>query len=139
MKTEIDKNKDLQAGDVIEMHFRASGIIWLRAIHWALIERKLAGDSRFKILRWENTTTHLIVQLKILDPDALPPPQSPIPQGSITAAMIAIGIVSIAAGLMLWLTLDKVYQITETTGGKIMGISALLIPILILILLLRRQ
>lgn len=108
MKIEIDKNKPLNPGDVIELHFKSFGMAWLKAAQIAMIDWMLKGRPEFEILSWQiptNTTVIFECRVKKTNPVV------------VTAAVIAAAIV--AVGVVAWLTLDKVYQIMETPAGKI--------------------
>jgi len=107
-KVEIDKNKPLEPGDLIEMHFRTFGGTWLKSAHIALIEWQLEGRSDFQIIKSTIPDPHTLIftiRIKKTNPVAL------------TAAAIAA--VIIAAGVVAWLTLDKVYQIMESPAGQV--------------------
>lgn len=107
-KVLIDQNKALEPGDRIELHFVSIGLAWLKATQIALIEWKLAGRKDFDILNWQipdPNTVIFTVQIKQTNPVVL------------TAAIIAAAI--IGAGVVAWLTLDKVYQIIESPAGKV--------------------
>ena len=47
----IDQTERLYDGDVVRLHFKATGFTYLTAAQVALIEQKVAKDQRFHILR----------------------------------------------------------------------------------------
>lgn len=122
-KIEIDKNAPLSPGDIIEMHFVTSGMVWIKATQIALIEWRLEGRKDFTILSAYPVGTNRIVfeiQIQITNPVIL------------TASVIGAAI--IGAGVVAWLTLDKVYQIIEAPAGKaLVGGTALFLPALAVI------
>ena len=117
-RIEIDKNKPLNPGDIIEMHFKSIGLAWLQAAQIALIEYKLKGEPTFEILSTEirdKTTAIFKIRVKKTNPVV------------VTAAII--GGIIIGVGIMAWLTLDKVYQIMETPAGKVTVAGWSMVPI----------
>lgn len=126
MKTEIDKNQPLNPGDIIEMHFSTMGMVWVKATQIALIEWRLEGRKDFTILSVSTPGLNSVVfTIQILKTNPV----------IVTAAVI--GGVIIGAGVVAWLTLDKVYQILETPAGKAaIGGTALFLPALAIIAIL---
>lgn len=107
-KIEIDRNKPLNPGDEIELHFKSIGMAWLKATQIAMIEWWLKDRKEFEILSWripEQAVVVFKVRVKKTNPVI------------VTAAVIAGAIIGV--GVIAWLTLDKVYQIMETPAGKI--------------------
>jgi len=131
VKTEIDKNKPLNPGDVIELHFRSPGMVWIAAAQIALIEWRLEKRKDFRVLSHSLPAgNRVIFTIKVLKTNPV----------VVTAAVI--GAVIIGAGVVAWLTLDKVYQIIEAPAGKTMiAGTALFIPalaVLAILFLLRK-
>ena len=121
-RIEIDKNKPLNPGDVIELHFKSVGMAWLKATQIAIIDWRLKDRKEFDILSWQiPTNTSVIFKVRVKK-------TNPIPV-VVTVAIIAGIIVGASAliGGIAWLTLDKAVQIIETPAGKIgfagLGIS----------------
>jgi len=115
-KVEIDRNKPLQPGDIIELHFSTLGMTWITAAQIALIEWRLAGRRDFTILSQslsENNKAIFTARINKTNPVV------------VTAAVI--GALIIGAGVVAWLTLDKVYQIMESPAGQVgmVGFGAL--------------
>lgn len=107
-KVEIDINKQLQPGDIIELHFITLGMGWITAAQIALIEGRLERRKDFTILAHslpENNKIVFTVRINKTNPVM------------VTAAIIA-GLI-IGAGVVAWLTLDKVYQIMESPAGQV--------------------
>ena len=126
MREEIDINKTLSPGDMIELHFNSVGLTWVRAAQIAAIEYQLANEEHWEIIR-SNLIGHksviFTVRVKSINPVI------------VTAAVIAAAIMGV--GFVAWLTLDKVYQIVESPGGEIatVGLGALGIAAVIFVLL----
>lgn len=122
-KTEIDINKQLNPGDVIEIHFKTTGMVWMTAAQIALIEHRLEKRKDFRIMSHSlpaGNEVFFTVQVLKTNPVI------------VTAAVIGAAI--IGAGVVAWLTLDKVYQIIETPAGKTaIGGTVLFLPALAII------
>ena len=134
-KIEIDKNKPLNPGDIIELHFRSPGMVWIAAAQIALIEWRLEKRNDFRLLSHslpagKPAGNRVIFTIKVLKTNPV----------IVTAAVIGAAI--IGAGVVAWLTLDKVYQIIEAPAGKTMiAGTALFIPalaVLAILFLLRK-
>jgi len=125
-KVEISPNKRLEPGDLIEMHFTTIGGTWVKASHIALIEYRLSGRSDFEIVSSGNPddrSLYFEILIKKTNPVI------------VTAAIISA--VIIGAGVIAWLTLDKVYQIMESPAGKIFagGFGTLAAAVAVVIIL----
>jgi len=125
-KIEIDINKPLNPGDVIELHFIITGMFWITAAQIALIEYRLEKRKDFRIISHSLPSgNNVIFTVKVLKTNPV----------VVTAAVI--GAVIIGAGVVAWLTLDKIYQIVESPAGKVaIGGTALFIPALAIIAIL---
>jgi len=140
-KIEIGKNKRLNPGDVIEMHFVTTGMTWPTAVQIAMIEWRLEKRKDFRIMSHSLPVgNRVIFTILISEPAEEKVPQVYAAGIGVTAAIIGAAI--IGAGVVAWLTLDKIYQIIETPAGKaaVTG-TALFLPALavIAILLLLRK
>lgn len=126
-KIEIDINKPLNPGDIIEMQFKTIGMVWLTATQIALIEWRIEKRKDFRILSHSlpaNNRVNFVIEVLKTNPVI------------VTAAVI--GAVIIGAGVVAWLTLDKVYQITESPTGKVLAGGALVSAVVALLILLRK-
>jgi len=126
-KVEIDINKPLNSGDIIEMQFKTTGMVWITATQIALIEWRIEKRKDFRILSHSlpaNNRVNFVIQILKTNPVL------------ITAAVI--GGVIIGAGVVAWLTLDKVYQITESPTGKVLAGGAIVAAVLALLVLIRK-
>ena len=107
-KIDIDKNKPLEPGDIIEMHFKTIGMVWVTATQIALIEWRVEGRKDFCILSHSLPVGNKVIfTIKVLKTNPV----------ILTAAVI--GAIIIGAGVVAWLTLDKIYQIMESPAGKV--------------------
>jgi len=130
-KIEIDKNKPLNPGDGIEMHFVTTGMVWLTAAQIALIEWQLEKRKDFRIMSHSLPAGNLVIfEINVLKTNPV----------VVTAAVIAAAI--IGAGVVAWLTLDKVYQIIESPAGKAVvggtAISFAALAVIAILILLRK-
>ena len=126
-KVEIDINKPLNSGDIIEMQFKTTGMVWITATQIALIEWRIEKRKDFRILSHSlpaNNRVNFVIQILKTNPVL------------ITAAVI--GGVIIGAGVVAWLTLDKVYQITESPTGKVLAGGAIVAAVLALLVLIKK-
>ena len=126
-KIEIDKNKPLNPGDVIELHFSSVGMVMLKATQIAMIDYRLAGRKDFRILSWSTPGTNTVIFTVRINKT------NPI---IVTAAVI--GGLIIGAGVVAWLTLDKVLQITESPTGKVLAGGAIVAAVLALLVLMKK-
>lgn len=117
IKTQIDKNAELKAGDIIEIHYKFQGFTWLKAVQLAFIEQELAKHKNYDVLSLDGQSEprKLIVTIKIVDPN----PEEPIVYEAGALLAITAGIISVAGLLFLWLSLDKIYKITESPTAKV--------------------
>ncbi len=68
MKIEIGQDAELYAGDIVELHFRTWGVVWIRAAQIALIEERVKDDPRFEIQSTEIVDKNsLIVTVEVKD------------------------------------------------------------------------
>lgn len=130
-KIEIDINKPLNPGDIIEMHFKTIGMVWITSAQIALIEWRLEKRKDFCIVSHSlPANNRVIFTIEILKTNPV----------VLTAAVI--GAVIIGAGIVAWLTLDKVYQIVESPAGKaVVGGTALsfaALAVIAILILLRK-
>jgi len=139
-RIEIDKDKPLNPGDVIELEYRCTGLVWITSAQVAMIEWKLKGRTDWEIIS-NSLPANNRITFRILIKSAKP--QGPVLQtAGVNGAIIAKIILAATVGLMLWLSLDKIYQIVEkiieSPEGKIAvaGMGAAGIAVLIIALLM---
>ncbi len=140
-KIEIDKNKQLNPGDIIEMHFFTSGMSWLTATQIALLEWRLEKRKDFRILSHSLPVgNQVFFTIRITEPPADQVPKVYKAGFGVTAAIVSAAIIGV--GVVAWLTLDKIYQIMESPAGKVAVTgTALFMPalaVVAILLLLRR-
>lgn len=141
-RVEIDKDKKLLPGDIIEMHFRTTGMVYIQAAQIGLIEWRLSGRKDFSIIRNSlPENNRVIFTVEILKPEDEKPG---LQTAGITGAQIAAAIFAVAVFGIFYLSLEKIYQIMESPAGKAavagagIGLAALGIAALLLILLPRK-
>ena len=108
LRTEIDKDELLYPGDVIEMHFNAYGPDWvyLRAAELAMLKWRMEKKNPdYDLISWQVPGDKIIMTFRIIANPAL------------TAGIIAA--IVIGGGLLAWLSLDKIYKISSTTGAQV--------------------
>lgn len=126
-KVEIDKNKPLSPGDIIELHFSTIGMVWVKATQIALIEYRLAGRKDFTIMSVGTPGMNTVIfEIRINKTNPV----------IVTAAVI--GGLIIGAGVVAWLTLDKVLQIIESPTGKVLAGGAIVAAIVTLLVLMKK-
>ena len=106
----LDPNQALSAGDRLEMHFKSTGLTWIKATQIYLLEKKLEGRTDFRILNIETATvdpTALVIRVEVLQ-------SNPI---LVTAAYIAIVIVgsATAGGIIFKLCFEDAWLLTMET------------------------
>jgi len=145
LRTEIDRDEPLRAGDVIEMHFKVFGPnwVWLRASELAILEWQLSrANPNYKLLRWntDKVPDMLLLTFEILDPVVSVESDPEIQQAGIgaivTCAVLALAV--IGGGLFAWMSLEKIVKITESPAGQValagtgsLGIAALVVAVLL--------
>lgn len=143
-RIEIDKNKKLNPGDVVELEFKTLGDVWFPAAQIAMIEAALANRTDWEII--SNTLVvagriTFTVLIKKYEPEGswLQPAgtelQSSLVFTTIAVTAATIGASICAVGLVTWLVLDKVYQIVEESEVAAVGIGAAGIALLIYVLI----
>lgn len=140
LRTEIDKDEPLFPGDKIEMHFEPFGPGWLylRAAELAMLKWTLERQNPYwELESWQSLDNKLVLEFLVLD--------SPTEfEGQVQKAGIVtpaiIGAIVLGAGLFTWLSLDKIYKITESGPGKValagtgaLGIAVLVIAVFLLL------
>lgn len=121
----IDKDKELMPGDIIEMHFKTLGLGVVTATQIAIIEWQFNKRKDYNILNWRNPpgTNRIIFTIIILEPPKIDPDEIQIYKASAVSTAAIIGAIVIAASILPWLTMTKVYQLyekaVESPAGKV--------------------
>ena len=143
-RIEIDKDKPLNPGDVIELEYRCTGLVWITAAQVALIEWRIGKRDDWEIIS-NSLPENNRITFRILIKSAKP--QGPVLQtAGVTGALIAGAILAATVGVVSWLTLDKIYQVfekvIESPEGKIavagMGAAGIAILIIVLLTILKK-
>jgi len=132
-RTEISKH-DIEIGDNLEMVFKTVGYTWIQAIQLTVIESKLAGDRRFNVHSItvnddDPEQTRVIYKISVNPP---PAGEDRIVYEAGIGVAIVTAITVIAGGLFLWLSLDKIYKLTEKPAGQLaIGFVAVVIGLFV--------
>lgn len=123
-KIEIDKDRELNPGDVVFLHFKAPGATWLKATECAMIESSLERKTEFRIWSidyWQ--PGKVIFEVEVLETNPLI-----VTAAYIAGAVLAITIPFLAAGWMF----EKAELAVKTPAGKAISIGVLIIAGLLL-------
>jgi len=119
-RTEISSAKHLPVGSIVELVYRYSGSVYTKAIVVALVEDKINANPAYQLINAHYGDTTFTYRVRLVNPSNDPVVQ----QAGISPQLLVAGIAMVAGGLVLWLSLDKIYQITETLtdspAGKIL-------------------
>ena len=116
-RIEIDQNKPLNPGDIIELDFKISGWVWSQAAEIALIESYCKDRTDWEIVSNSLPADNRIT-FKILIKSSAP--QEPeLQRAGLGVNCILIAGTIATAGVVGWLLLDKCYQVGGSTGGQI--------------------
>jgi len=114
-KIRIDKNQPLNVGDRVELHFRSTGMAWIKATQIYMIEQRLAKRKDFRIRSIycpELDPTKLIITVEIINPEPTEPEIQTASFG-INCAVLA-GLI-IVAGIVYKLTFEDSFLISMET------------------------
>ena len=103
-RIEITKDTSLSVGDIIEIHFKSMGMVWIKAAQMAAIEMAVKRLKQFDLINVDYLGNEIIYKLSVV-------------KNPVTAALVITTIVIISAGLLIFLSLDKIYKIVELPGG----------------------
>ena len=137
-KTEISRNEPLKNGDVVEFHYKYP--FWYGEGTWGsywqikLVEKRFT-DKGYNVLSIKQTQTHIIARVLIAEEEPEEIDGVPVQKAGvmITAGIIAATV--IIGGAFLWLSLDRVYKITQSPAGATASISLAVIAAGILLLI----
>jgi len=139
-RIEITKDAVLQPGDRIEIEFRTIGPTWLKAAQLALIQNRLEKRPEYEIRNWEVQGNKIIIGVQIKQPAESTPG---VQYAGVSAALIINAVVVVAAGALIWLSLETIYKIVESPAGKIavtgVGTMAIAAGITALLAILSRK
>ncbi len=126
----IDKDKPLQPGDIVRLHFTMHGPMLVRAVQLAFIDRALENRDGFEILRYvidADEPRRIYWEVRVTKTNPV----------IVTAAVIAGAI--ILSGVVLWLVLDKTEQLVDSPVGAAMGIGTVAVIGLLIFLMFKRK
>jgi len=111
----IDIDEPLQPGDLIELHFRTVGGVWLTGAQIALIQATVSKRKDFEILSWsipESARVIFKVRVKKTNPVI------------VTAAVIA-GVI-LVSGIGIWLAFEAAYKLVQAPAEPIRALEELI-------------
>jgi len=123
-KIEIDKDRELNPGDVVLLHFKAPGATWLKATECAMIESSLKRRTEFNILSidyWQPGKAIFEVEVLKTNPAI-------ITVAYIVSAVLGATAVFLAAGWMF----EKAELTVKAPAVKAISVAALIIAGLLL-------
>ena len=123
-RIEIDKDQVLNPGDRVELHFKSSGMAWIKAAQIAIIDARMDGREDWRIREFETPVdepTLIICRIDILGNET---PNDPYQNevfaagGGAVVTCAAIAAVIITAGVVYSLTLQKTFLIAKLDFDK---------------------
>lgn len=116
---EVSQAEQARKGDVFDFHYIASG--WCKQAKIESLVHKLDQDMRWRVdeFQYDEETGKLRIRVEVLE--------NPFPVIIIVAAIGAIG-----AGLLAWLSLDKIEKITTHPVAGLTALAAVIGGLLIL-------
>ena len=141
-KIEIDKEKPLNPGDRIELHFKSTSMAWIKAAQIALIDNRLDNRKDFEILSFETPVdqpTLIKCRVEVKDEKLQETDDPELQRAGFGMNCLAVATVIIATGVVYKLTFEKSFlivpetakELIETPTGKVavagagIGIAAL--------------
>ena len=118
---DIDKDAPLLPGDKIRLHYQTVGLTYATAAQIALVENKLEGEKRFRVIRHsypegEGWTQSFWFEILIVDPAGQAADPEAIQEAGIITAGIISAIVLGALGFVVWVTFDGATKFIEAGG-----------------------
>lgn len=145
-KVLIDKDAPLNPGDRVELHFKSSGMAWIKAAQIAIIDARLSNRKDWRIKNFQTPVdqpTLLICTVEVLKDQPESEPEMQTAGVGVTCAIIAATVV--ACGIVYGLTLQKSFliarDVAQSPAGQVavagtgIGIAAAGIAALALIFL----
>ncbi|MBA7523265.1 hypothetical protein ES705_15388 [subsurface metagenome] len=126
-KIEIDKDKPLNPGDVVELHYKTSGGQWMKATEAAMVEWAVERRKDFNIINidyWQPRKVILTVQVQKTNPEP------------VTVAVIcgAIAIAALAVGWMF----QKAYLVSKTVSAQVLLVGLVIVAVIVAFIYLRK-
>lgn len=122
---EIDKDRKLNPGDVVLMHFNAPGATWVKATECAMIESALERRREFTIIGidyWQPEKVIFKVEVQETNPVI-------VTAAYIAGAVLAVTIPLLALGWMF----EKAELLLKTPAAKTIGIGVLIVAGIVLL------
>jgi len=122
-KIRIDKNQPLNVGDRVELHFRSTGMMWVKSTQIALIEYRLKKRKDFRIRSIycpDLDPTKLIITVEVINPEPTEPELQTAGAGVVITCVAIAGVI-IVAGVVYELCLEDTFLLlleTMKTGTE---------------------
>lgn len=126
-KIEIDKDRELNPGDVVDLHFKTPGGDWLKATEAAAVEWSLEGRKDFNVTSidyGQPGKVVLTVEVQQTNPVV------------VTVAVIcgAIAVAAIAFGWMF----EKAYLVGKTVPAQVLSVGLVVVAVIVAFMFLRK-
>jgi len=121
---EIDKDRELNPGDIVLLHFKAPGATWIKATECAMIESSLGRRTEFMIRSidyWQ--PGKVIIEVEVLKTNP-----AIVTVAYIVSAVLGTTVIFLAAGWMF----EKAELVFKTPAAKAISVAALIIAGLLL-------
>ena len=129
-KIEIDKDRELNPGDVVFLHFKAPGATWLKATECAMIESALQRRTEFKITSidyWQ--PGKVIFEVEVLKTNPVI-----VTVLFIVSAVLGATALFLAAGWMF----DKAYLVGKTVPAQAISVGLVIVAVIVAFMFLRK-
>ena len=123
-KIEIDKDRELNPGDVVLLHFKAPGATWLKSTVCAMVESSLERRNEFMITSidyWQ--PGKVVFEVEVLETNPVI-----VTVGYIVSAVLGTTAVFLAAGWMF----EKAELVVKAPAVKAISIGILIVAGLLL-------
>lgn len=115
-KTEISKDRVLDAGDVVELHFKTHGGVWVKAAECAIVEHSLERRKEFKVKSIDyQQPGKVIFTVTVRETNPV----------VVTVAVIC-GAIAIAALAFGWM-FDKAYLVAKTMPAQVLSLGLIVV------------
>jgi len=116
VKTEISKDKVLDAGDVVELHFKTHGGVWVKAAECAIVEYSLERRKDFTVTSINyDVPGKVIFTVKVQETNPV----------IVTVAVIC-GAIAVAALAFGWM-FDKAYLVAKTMPAQVLSVGLIVV------------
>ena len=126
-KIEIDKERVLSPGEVIELHFITPGGTWIKATEAAVVEWSLEDRTDFRINHIDYLTPGMvIIEVEVLKTNPV----------VVTVAVIC-GAIALAAVAFGWM-FSKAYLVSKTVPAQVLSVGVVVVAIVLALVYFRK-